>query len=598
PLGVAGGAGRGDPHRGLDLARVGLGGGQGHVALDAPRGGLVEADRDQGDDRGARGGGGEAQGPRARQLVRREPGADPGADHAAGERPGEAQDRALREERPGPWHRRPDVGPAPFGRQARRPDGGAGGEAQGSRPAAGKRQRRGLDQKRLRQVEREVRRGLAQHGADQERQRAADRAEEERGAERGAGAEPDARGDERHRGGDHDHQGLEHEGELRDPEVELALEGREPDQEAAHEGDPPRVGDPAQLVPLALAGGPARLDEQDRGPDQRHRGAADQHQVGRAPERDVLAEQAVPDVVEREADQRERRTGHDQDPAEWRVPVAADPDRAAAGPGAGQDDGEEAGGEDAEEAGEDEVVGGVGERPGVAADVDVQGDVPVHPEERQKQRAAGDPARQRRPARQAADGGREASEAAEHGDPPAAVPGAEGDERRGQDGGGGRGADHLADRGAARRCRVNAAQQHRLTYTLTSNDVTVIGVTRDAGTPGGSIAAMANLKLVEPDGAAELTIEQLAAETGMTVRNIRAHQARGLIPPPEVRQRVGYYGPEHVARLRLIRELQAEGFNLRGIKRLLEETPGPVEHLLDFKRLVTAPFETEEPRIF
>ncbi len=113
---------------------------------------------------------------------------------------------------------------------------------------------------------------------------------------------------------------------------------------------------------------------------------------------------------------------------------------------------------------------------------------------------------------------------------------------------------------------------------------------------------MANLKLVEPEGPAaaeaELTIEQLAAETGMTVRNIRAHQARGLIPPPEVRQRVGYYGPEHVARLRLIRELQAEGFNLRGIKRLLEETPGPVEHLLDFKRLVTAPFETEEPQIF
>ena len=47
--------------------------------------------------------------------------------------------------------------------------------------------------------------------------------------------------------------------------------------------------------------------------------------------------------------------------------------------------------------------------------------------------------------------------------------------------------------------------------------------------------------------AASLTIEQLAAQTGMTVRNIRAHQARGLLAPPEVRLRVGYYGPEHVA---------------------------------------------------
>jgi len=40
-----------------------------------------------------------------------------------------------------------------------------------------------------------------------------------------------------------------------------------------------------------------------------------------------------------------------------------------------------------------------------------------------------------------------------------------------------------------------------------------------------------------------LTIEQLAADSGMTVRNIRAHRARGLLPAPEVRERVGYYGP-------------------------------------------------------
>ena len=39
--------------------------------------------------------------------------------------------------------------------------------------------------------------------------------------------------------------------------------------------------------------------------------------------------------------------------------------------------------------------------------------------------------------------------------------------------------------------------------------------------------------------------------------------------------RVGYYGPEHVAQLRLIRELQDDGFNLSGIKRLLEDRRGP-----------------------
>ncbi len=42
---------------------------------------------------------------------------------------------------------------------------------------------------------------------------------------------------------------------------------------------------------------------------------------------------------------------------------------------------------------------------------------------------------------------------------------------------------------------------------------------------------------------AAMTIDELARETGMTVRNIRAHQSRGLLPPPEVRARTGYTGP-------------------------------------------------------
>jgi len=91
-------------------------------------------------------------------------------------------------------------------------------------------------------------------------------------------------------------------------------------------------------------------------------------------------------------------------------------------------------------------------------------------------------------------------------------------------------------------------------------------------------------------GDAALTIEQLAAESGMTVRNIRAHRA--------VRERVGYYGPEHLARLRLIAQMQADGFNLRAIGRLLEETHGKPEQLLSLKAAVTAPFETEQPQVF
>ena len=54
------------------------------------------------------------------------------------------------------------------------------------------------------------------------------------------------------------------------------------------------------------------------------------------------------------------------------------------------DDREEAGHEDAEQAEEDQVVRRVGQRAGVAALVDVDRDVPVHPEHRGKQRDGGD----------------------------------------------------------------------------------------------------------------------------------------------------------------------------------------------------------------
>jgi DNA-binding transcriptional MerR regulator len=74
----------------------------------------------------------------------------------------------------------------------------------------------------------------------------------------------------------------------------------------------------------------------------------------------------------------------------------------------------------------------------------------------------------------------------------------------------------------------------------------------------------------------------------MSVRNIRAHQARGLLSPPEVRMRVGYYGPEHLSQLRLIRELQGDGFNLGGIKRLLEDSQGTAGRLLAFKRALSS----------
>jgi DNA-binding transcriptional MerR regulator len=94
-----------------------------------------------------------------------------------------------------------------------------------------------------------------------------------------------------------------------------------------------------------------------------------------------------------------------------------------------------------------------------------------------------------------------------------------------------------------------------------------------------------------------MTIDELAQSTGLTVRNVRSYQSRELIPPPEVQGRVGYYGAEHLARLQLIRELQAQGFNLTAIAHVLEQARGSGEEVLGFTRSLMAPFETETPEI-
>lgn len=72
-------------------------------------------------------------------------------------------------------------------------------------------------------------------------------------------------------------------------------------------------------------------------------------------------------------------------------------------------------------------------------------------------------------------------------------------------------------------------------------------------------------------GGEDLTIDQLAAQVDMTVRNIRAHQARGLVPPPTIKGRIGYYGPLHRRRLEQIRSMQNEGLNLAAIAKVVND---------------------------
>ena len=65
-------------------------------------------------------------------------------------------------------------------------------------------------------------------------------------------------------------------------------------------------------------------------------------------------------------------------------------------------------------------------------------------------------------------------------------------------------------------------------------------------------------------------MEDLAREAGVPVSTVRLYQSRGLLPAPERRGRVAYYGPGHVARMHLIGRLQEDGFSLASIKHLVD----------------------------
>lgn len=70
--------------------------------------------------------------------------------------------------------------------------------------------------------------------------------------------------------------------------------------------------------------------------------------------------------------------------------------------------------------------------------------------------------------------------------------------------------------------------------------------------------------------AAEYTIDELAREAGTTVRSLRVYHERGVLPPPQVKGRTGYYSPDHLTRVHTIGRLLERGIKLNGIRELLE----------------------------
>ena len=98
-------------------------------------------------------------------------------------------------------------------------------------------------------------------------------------------------------------------------------------------------------------------------------------------------------------------------------------------------------------------------------------------------------------------------------------------------------------------------------------------------------------------GEAEYTIDELAREAGATVRNIRAYQERGILPPPRRQGRVGLYGPAHLARLKIIGSMLARGYTLANVGELVEawEQGHNVAEVIGLEAAVTSPWTDELP---
>lgn len=94
---------------------------------------------------------------------------------------------------------------------------------------------------------------------------------------------------------------------------------------------------------------------------------------------------------------------------------------------------------------------------------------------------------------------------------------------------------------------------------------------------------------------AEFSIDELARVGNSTVRNVRAYQDRGLLPPPERRGRNGIYTQEHLARLRLIGRMLERGYTLSNIAELIGawQEGRDLRELMGLEAQLTRPWSDE-----
>lgn len=117
-----------------------------------------------------------------------------------------------------------------------------------------------------------------------------------------------------------------------------------------------------------------------------------------------------------------------------------------------------------------------------------------------------------------------------------------------------------------------------------------------AAAPGGSVVKRRAPK-TRAAGDVKLRIDDLARVANTTTRNIRAYQAKGVLHPPELEGRTGWYGQSHLDRLRAIAGLLDRGYSLGSIAELLRahDEGAALGAVLGLEAAVSAPFEADAP---
>ena len=97
----------------------------------------------------------------------------------------------------------------------------------------------------------------------------------------------------------------------------------------------------------------------------------------------------------------------------------------------------------------------------------------------------------------------------------------------------------------------------------------------------------------------EMTIDELAARTGIASRTIRQYQTAGVLAPPLRRGRVGVYAQAHAERLVAIQRLQERGSSLAGMQDLFDaaEHGRALHHVIGTTGSEPSPAVDEAPTV-